>query len=65
MSVIDLGFDYGCSEIVSETGTFKGRFIIWRFNNYNRRNKTFGENCFVKKDLFNKVEQYGKVQTNS
>lgn len=58
VNVITSGFDCGCSRIVSETGTLKGKFMIWRFNHYNRTGKTFGGNCFVTKDSFNKVNGF-------
>ncbi|NVN97250.1 glycosyltransferase family 2 protein [Candidatus Nomurabacteria bacterium] len=58
VNVINSGFDYGCSKIISETGTHKGKFMIWRFNHYNRTDKTFGGNCFVRKEWFSKVNGF-------
>ena len=57
-NAIDSGFDYGCSKIISETGTLKGKFMIWRFNRFNRTSRTFGGNCFVKKDSFMKMNGF-------
>jgi glycosyltransferase involved in cell wall biosynthesis len=56
--VILSGFEYGCSRIVSETGTLKGRFMIGRFNKFNKKDKTFGGNCFIKEDFFKKMNGF-------
>jgi len=55
---VDDCFDYGCSRVISETGTLWGRFMIGRFNNYFRGSKTFGGNCFVSRVCFLKVEGF-------
>ncbi len=58
VEAMNSGFDYGCSEIVSESGTRKGKFVTKRMNLFNKENKTIGGNCFVKKDHFLKVKGF-------
>ena len=52
------GFDFGCAKNVSETKTIKGKFVTWVINRFNRKNKTVGGNCFVKKEFFNKINGF-------
>jgi glycosyltransferase involved in cell wall biosynthesis len=58
VNVIKLGFDYGCAKMLSETGTWKGKFIIGRFNYYNKSNKTVGGNCFAEEGCFTKINGF-------
>lgn len=61
VSIIDIisnGFDFGCAKNISETKTFRGKFVTWIINRFNRKNKTVGGNCFVRKEFFNKINGF-------
>ena len=58
VKAINAGGDYGCSKITSETGTWKGWFMIGRIDRYFRMSKSFGGNFFVRKDFFVKTNGF-------
>jgi glycosyltransferase involved in cell wall biosynthesis len=58
IGAINSGFDYGCAEAISESGTKKGKFIMELMNSSNKNNKTVGGNCFVKKEHFSKIDGF-------
>ena len=60
ISAINSGFDYGCSEAISESGTKKGKFVMKLMNSSNKNNKTVGGNCFVKKEHFSKIDGFNE-----
>ena len=61
VEVVNSGFDYGCSKMISETGTLKGRFIVWRINCYGINSKTTGGNFFIKKNIFDSVNGFDRT----
>ena len=52
------GVDYGCVKTLSESRNVVGRIIAWSVNRFNKNNRTVAGNCFVKKELFLKVNGF-------
>ena len=54
-NVQDAGCDYGCAKFRSDYGSLPGRYVAASFNRFNKRRRTMGGNCFVRRSLFSRV----------
>ena len=58
---VDKGAQYGTAKWVNETNSLFGKYWAWGNNRANKRSKTISGNCFVTKEVFEKVRGFDET----